>query len=65
MVSFAMTGKQCHSAAKRLLFHTNKFSVDSPQQLAQDVLECTGTLQRKAAFAGVRTLVIGDNEHSR
>lgn len=60
MLSLAMTSKRCHSVAKRLLFHTIKFSVDSPLQLDLDVVECTGTLQRNSAFADVRTLVIDD-----
>lgn len=61
LLSVAMASKRCHSVAKRLLFHTIKFSVGSPRRLAQDVIECTGTLQRNAAFADVRTLVITDS----
>jgi hypothetical protein len=58
LLSFALASKSCHCIAKRLFFHTIRFSAISQDQLEQDVDECIRILTRNASFSHVRTLLI-------
>ncbi|KAL2015456.1 hypothetical protein VTK56DRAFT_5400 [Thermocarpiscus australiensis] len=66
LLSFALASKRCHSVAKRLFFHTIRFSANSRRQLELDVGECIRLLERNASFSDVRILLItgrGRDEH--
>ncbi|KAK4102550.1 hypothetical protein N658DRAFT_485340 [Parathielavia hyrcaniae] len=68
LLSFALASKCCHSVAKRLFFHTIRFSVSTATQLEVDVGECTSILERNASFSDVRILLItghGWNKNGR
>lgn len=58
LLSFALANKRCHSIAKRLFFHTIRFSPNSQRQLEVDVDECMRILERNASFSHVRIVVV-------
>ncbi|KAK4121751.1 hypothetical protein N657DRAFT_576971, partial [Parathielavia appendiculata] len=58
LLSFALASKHCHSVAKRLFFHTIRFSANSGRQLELDVGECISILERNTSFSDVRILLI-------
>ncbi|KAH6617136.1 hypothetical protein F5144DRAFT_498249 [Chaetomium tenue] len=58
LLSFALASKRCHSVAKRLFFHTIRFSPNNPSELELDVDECIRILERNASVSHVRTLLV-------